>query len=522
MFSNNGCISERQVVRMLILNLFTGASLFLPMALPRVSGKGGFYVFILGVGLSWIYLRMVLKNIKTRTHNWLKKILGIRSLATYVFLIGLFIAVLHETFLFTMSRGWILFGMVCVLIYGASKGLEVRARLSEVFFYLILIPIFLIGVVSLPEAHWSNVLEMDKITWSGLVWGSLITWVLMSPVEWYLWTKDSQQKSWNTMVYKRGLILGSTLVFVIYFLCVAVLDVDGMQAERWPTSILMQIVKLPGGFVARQDGLMLIFWIFSMFLSLSGAVYHASEFLFQENERIHWKKQSALIVIGGIVAYFIGINRWFLNVYFVFMMVTGAVIFCMSRKSIVLCLIFCMVSFTACDSYTELENRDFVMAIGVDPGEKKTFRFTFAFPNMGELAGDSDGEPVSPFVLEAKSLREAKECYNRMSENFIDFGQVRVIVIGERMNEKTHAISDLNKEIKSMPEMARTILMCRSWGDASKLVAMDEEMSVSIGIYLEELLSNQHKDVILNDFLKREKISYLPSVRIYKERIYLD
>ncbi len=522
MFSNNGRISEHQAVRLIILNLFTGASLFLPMALPRVSGDGGFCAWILGILLTWMYVWTILKHLNIRTRKYLEIILGIRCLATYLFLFGLFISVLSETFLFTMSRGWILFGMLCVLIYGASKEVEARARLSELLFYIILVPIFLIGAVSLPEAQWGNVWAIDGITWRGILWGSLITWVLMSPIEWCFLMKDSVKESGNKRTCKRGFIFGTAFAFVIYLLCIVVLDVDSMKAERWPTSILMQIVKLPGGFVSRQDGLMLSFWIFAMFISLSEAANHAFECLFQDNETKKWKKQSVLIVAGGILSYFTGMNRWFLIMYFVLMMVTGVLIFFMGRKAIFVCLILCMVSFTACDNYIEIENRDFVMAIGVDPGEKKTYSFTFVFPNMGELAADSDGEAVRPVVLEAKSLTEAEELYNRMSENFMDFGQVRVIVLGEQMEQSPYAMTDFNKEIKSIPEMARTILMCRSQGSASELIAMDEEMSTSVGIYLEELLNNQDKEVILNDFLKTAEMSHLPTVRIYKERIYLD
>ena len=52
MFSNNGKISNHQTVRLLILDVFTGACLFLPMALPRLAGEGGFLALILGLLLT--------------------------------------------------------------------------------------------------------------------------------------------------------------------------------------------------------------------------------------------------------------------------------------------------------------------------------------------------------------------------------------------------------------------------------------------------------------------------------------
>ena len=52
MFSNNGKISGHQAVRLLIMDVFTGACLFLPMALSRVAGNGGLLALILGLMLT--------------------------------------------------------------------------------------------------------------------------------------------------------------------------------------------------------------------------------------------------------------------------------------------------------------------------------------------------------------------------------------------------------------------------------------------------------------------------------------
>lgn len=521
-FSNNGNISENQVVRMLVLDLFAGASLFLPMALPRVSGDGGGFAFLFGVGLTWIYVRLILKRVGTGDGKGLKKILGIRCFLTYVFLLGLFIAVLHETFLFTMSRGWIILGMLCALIYGASKRLEVRARLAEFLFYFILIPIFLIGTASLSQAQWSNIMEMKDIGVSGILQGSLITWVLMSPIEWHIYRNCQMAKVVDKKAFHRALVAGLGLVGIIYLLCIIVLGINGMRNERWPTSILMQIVKLPGGFLSRQDGLMLSFWVFSMFLSLLGATASAREFLFRENERVRGGKQSILIVLGGILSYFIGTNRTFLTVYFVLMILSGLWVLLPVRKCTCVFMILFMLIFSGCDNYVELENRDFVMAIGVDPGENKEYRFTFTFSDLGEITGNSDDNAIEPILLEARSLTEAERIYNQMSENYMDFGQVKVIVLGEGMKREKNAVKVLVQEIKNRPEMARTILMCKSLGDARNILSMGETMTVSVGIYLEELLNNHESDVVFNAFLGTEDMGILPEVRIFKERIYLE
>ena len=146
MFSNNGKISNHQAIRLLILDVFTGACLFLPMALSRMAGNGGFLALILGllltlvdgVVLSWCLEKCASQFIQNLGRGWIARILrwlyGLRCFAAFIFLMGMFSSVLNETFLYTMPKWLVIVGMLFVLIYGSTKGIEVRARLSEILF----------------------------------------------------------------------------------------------------------------------------------------------------------------------------------------------------------------------------------------------------------------------------------------------------------------------------------------------------------------------------------------------------
>ena len=146
MFSNNGKISNHQAVRLLILDVFTGACLFLPMALPRLAGEGGFLALILGLLLTLAdgaVLSRTLEKCENRyipklSGGWLGGVLrwlyGLRCFSAFVFLMGMFSSVLNETFLYTMPKWLVIAAMTFVLIYGSVKGIEVRARLSEILF----------------------------------------------------------------------------------------------------------------------------------------------------------------------------------------------------------------------------------------------------------------------------------------------------------------------------------------------------------------------------------------------------
>ena len=541
MFSNNGKISAHQAIRLLIMDLFTGACLFLPMALPRVAGNGGLLSAVLGIALIGFEGMLMIKAAQYKTcensfsskiniRSFIQWFLGLRCLASYIFLMSLFVQVLSDTFLYTMPKWMIVGAMAVVLFYSGTKGIEVRARLSEILFYLSLIPIVFIGLFSLPEAEWSRLLVFDDVTLRGIFEGTLITWILMSPLEWLFYIqKDIIIQKHLKKIFYSALIIGGSMILFFYGTCQAVLGVNGMISEQWPTTILMQIIKIPGGFLSRQDGLMLSFWIFAMYISLSGALMHTVELwnMEKENQKKWWILM--LAAGGGVVAGFKGMQKDFLDTYFYGMIVTGIFIFwlipfirCIReyfRKNkakwrwlqIVL-IVFGASFLSGCENHIQLENRSFSMALGIDLEENGMYNFTYAFADLKKLTGNGSGEKKKPVSIKAKNLEEAEELFNQMSDKIMDYGQIKVLILGENLTEHSVELERIVKEVKHKQEMARTIFVCVSKTSAKDVVFMDEKMDISVGMYLEKLLQNNNKDVILNEWIQNCSSQRLPQI----------
>lgn len=518
---------------MLILDVFTGACLFLPMALPKIAGSGGLLALVLGLLFSWLngeWLFYCLKkkiNIQKYVCFGIRLLCGLRCFCVYVFLMGLFGNVLSETFLYAMPKWVILAGMTAVVMYGASKGIEVRARLSELFIYAILIPIVVIGLFSLPEADWEMLVQISDTSVLGIFQGMLVTWVLMAPLEWLCYAEWDEKQRQPEKTFRWSLCIGGGLVVVIYGLCVLVLGNTGMRSERWPTAILMQIVRIPGGFLSRQDGLMLSFWIFAMFMSLSGAVSHLQG-LWHKNEK-HGRMIFVYAAVGTIAAYFTGMNPTFLTIYFEFMIVTGILLlwlipslrfFFYRKKKIgcaVLAIIFLTGLLTGCDVYVALENRQLVMAVGVDLGTEKEYCFSYALPDFGEVTGKDSEKKKAPIVLEADSVLEAEHYFNQISDKVLDYGQVKVLVLGKDLCADTQALEQMLGEMKRKTEISRTLLICKSEGDAQEIIKKDTEFEGSVGLYVSSLLENNQREVILNDFIQNSTEIALPKIGVRKD-----
>lgn len=106
---------------------------------------------------------------------------------------------------------------------------------------------------------------------NGFLASAAVVFSLYSVVEWLLFLRPNVRKmeaskrgAWMSIVWPTVLCLFVTIV------CIGIFSVEAMNEERWPTVTLMQIVRFPGGFLSRQDGLMLAFWMIGMFILTSG------------------------------------------------------------------------------------------------------------------------------------------------------------------------------------------------------------------------------------------------------------
>jgi hypothetical protein len=371
----------------------------------------------------------------------------------------------------------------------------------------------------------------------------LVTWVLLAPLEWILYAAPEILEEEPFSVFVKALGIGGFLTGLIYVLCVTVLTVGGMAAEHWPTVILMQIVKIPGGFMTRQDGLMLSFWIFAMFIPLSGALSYTSELWGKADGTGRCRNIRLLGIAGALLAW--KAESGFYSAYFWWMLISGLVLLWLcplflrilknggktGRKRRILWIMMLTLIVTAgctgCERYVALENRAFVMALSVDEGTEATYAFTYTFPDLEALTGNGESTKYEPVTLEADSLLKAEDKYDSMSGKSLDYGQVKVLVIGSNMIYDNEKLEKLFEEIRENPEFSRTVKVCQSLTSGREILMLDEDIPGSVGIYIEEMFENNGEHlgistVILNDVISgysEEDIkNLLPKIGVYDEK----
>lgn len=116
-------------------------------------------------------------------------------------------------------------------------------------------------------------------------------------------------------------------------------------------------------------------------------------------------------------------------------------------------------------------------------------------------------------VAETGNIRAKEEERQAKSSKYIDYGQVKAVILSEEAAEDAEALKVILSYLESNPVFARNILMFAGDEEVCSLAEKDEEM----GLYLEDLAKNQpdggEEELPLKDLL-----NYLhnaePSIRI--------
>jgi Spore germination protein. len=304
MFSGNNKISNRQLKKMLILNMLSISSLIIPYIAVNCAGVQGIFLVLIGAAFALLYAMLMcyfVKQFQTNTYvNYARRtvgalltgVIGLLHLLKFFLMLSfaaaIFTNVIGQTLLVDTNTKIILAFLLLISGYGALQGIEKRARLSEILFYIILVPITLYLLLGLAKVDWSNLFIDSRILKNSgipvfgvqnynLLLGGFFIFLTYSVLEFILFAnpyfKNNKDRS---MFFSTGeaVFLISLLNILIYVITVGILGTGETGGKLWSAVTIMQIVKFPGGFIQRQDGILLAFWMLSMFSILSSCLYY--------------------------------------------------------------------------------------------------------------------------------------------------------------------------------------------------------------------------------------------------------
>jgi len=293
MFSSNDKISIRQVQILLILDLFSNASISMPKRVTDLAQQDGWMLIIGGMVLALIYGYVISslckmfpdKTIVEFSSEIVSKPIGL--LIVIAFFIKLLVIaslelrtfgeLVKQTLLNDTPIEVIMLILLVVVTYLTRKGYECRARIGEIILFIAFVPICLILLLGLSDVKFSNLAPIFEASskdifvgsfWISLLFGGVELMLLVSP---YL---NEPKKIRKATLQSIGFV--AIIHLVVTIITIGIFGPKETSRQLWPVMTIMQVIEIPGSFIERQDALMMSFWIMTVFALISAYVFFLS------------------------------------------------------------------------------------------------------------------------------------------------------------------------------------------------------------------------------------------------------
>lgn len=290
-FAQNESISPRQLYRLYVFNLLGVGTLVLPNNLAKL-GKYAFISIALGVFMAWLFMWIVSevrerrKTIYDRSIDKTKYakmliydlIIAIYELSQAAFLAWIFVKLIRDSLIPDESFTVVLLVIMAVCAYALSGGVECRARVYEVVFFFVLIPLAAMLLFAISDVRFDYLMIKDRVgvdfCIADLFAGAYYVFAASISVFNVLFVRERTASQIRGSVSK-AIFTYAGILFLLYAVLLGNFGKYSLSEIEFPAVVLMSDVQIKGSFFKRADALMLSVWFFTLFSVLNMSLYYA-------------------------------------------------------------------------------------------------------------------------------------------------------------------------------------------------------------------------------------------------------
>lgn len=494
-FAQNESISPRQLYRLYVFNLLGVGTLVLPNNLAKL-GKYGFISIALGVFMAWLFMWIVSEVRERRkiiydrsfdktAHSKIliyDLIIAIYELSQAAFLAWIFVKLIRDSLIPDESFTAVLLVIMAVCAYALSGGVECRARVYEVVFFFVLIPLAAMLLFAISDVRLDYLMIKDRVGVefgiADIFAGAYYVFAASISVFNILFVRERSvsQIRWSV---SKAILTYAGILFLLYAVLLGSFGKYSLSEIEFPAVVLMSDVQIKGSFFKRADALMLSVWFFTLFSVLNMSLYYAvlrcedfakntaeviptfnksrgfsnNKQLSCDRQKSHDKEKSSIrsrciifvIAVTVTLAYILESGDEIVKKYLGFLL-------CIAIPVIVVLTIGLML--TGC-SAVELEERcfptlaavDIVAAATDETTDKEVVEFYY---NM-----DKSYEPEY-----ADDIKTAVDSFEERLSQKADTNHLKVILIGKTLRNNKAAYSDFMEYCKTSKKFPRNTYVC--------------------------------------------------------------
>ncbi len=545
MFSKNNKISSRQIKRLLIFDLFSASSLLLPAQLARSDGGIGVWSILTGMVLGFLYLWM-LSFIGTKVQQDYFAFLqeGWGSLFARIFYLcyaaigivtcawsaKLLSDLVCSTLLENKEFMPVLFLIMLLAFYGGMVGLEVRARIYEILFWILAAPLIIMILLCVRQVRteqWFPLWQrLDQESLGGFLSGAWQCFATFLPLSFLLFLiPHVQEKKKSARAAAAALCISGLALAVIYLVLIGIFGSTALTVEQYPIITLMGMVKIPGDFIKRLDAVMVGVWFFTLYALIAASLYYGVTIAYRafqkkpvsQNENVPLAKSHkwyfcamTLIVFG--IAYLFHQSPYLEELagellylggmpFIVFVPVLSLALRWlrgqggkkkqgMGKKAVLLAAFVLAITQMSGCAGTELENKSFPLAVLIE-AQKNQYKVCYLSQNLAEVADEqADGKNTTAASANGSTYYETQHLFEKNNRCQLDLSHTKALIF--QQDVLTNGEFDIFLDtMRSQNTYARNTLVYFAENEMDKLAKLNDTLEIPLGSYLEQMTENE-------------------------------
>ncbi len=522
MIEDKNKISISQMQILMIFNVLGSSLLTFPRLVTTNSENSFFFSIIIGTIISFLFSLLIIYILTPSKEKSLNDFLSnnfgkiVAKIILILFLLKLIISAsiaLHSfvdmtknVLLPKTNSGIILFIFLTLCFYLCYKEQSVRAKTSQVIFYIFLLYISFFIITSLFKLNTDNIPNILDVNLTNLTKGSLYTVLSFSNIIFFYFDFFYLDKKTPS---NRKAIFNSTFVILligIVFLTVTIVatsifSLNGLSFITYPAFDTMARLSISNTFITRNEAIVFNFWIFIIFSFISACIFYSHLLLSNIfNIKLFNNKLYLLFVCTLLfILQFVNINESILKLLDVYISIFLIAIlpflllvktnFMTNKNTALFFLIPILLS--SCSDKIELENRRFVYEIFID---KNIDNFILTYDYIS--TNDSNEQTIISNETTNRTLLGAINDAYMLNENLLDFRQVKTVAISTELAKDSDMLLETLNLLAKNNQVGNNTLILTYDDDTSKYTRSNIKKSDSLSYYLTNFLQNNKNNYI--------------------------
>ncbi|MCD8019921.1 MAG: spore germination protein [Clostridiales bacterium] len=339
------------------------------------------------------------------------------------------------------------------------------------------------------------------------------------------WCRERRNLVWKSVA---GVCIWNVL---LWFVTIQNLGGELTASTPWPVIKVMQLIRLPGGFLERFDILLAVFWILCLVGVLSGYLYYGRRI----GEETFGKKisdtrtlrtRTAALTAGVIFLMFFACG--FLTEEAGQMMLRGFLFYkkwidfpllillplCpwffhtrlgtgsaaqsgasskKSKKAALTVLLLCMIALCGCGKQEDVEDKSYVLSLYVDVREND-YEYWIFTADLGEMGDREESIPCDTIYLVAGNMEEMEEKYEKTETGPLEWNHVETIFLGSNLAENEEKLMSFLREWEADWQKTPDVLLMVCLQSAEELENIEGIPEGTAGQEIRKLAEQEEQD----------------------------